>query len=128
MLKLFGLTGDDQWRMRAHHTILAFGDRLERQPDPYPYLLAALADLVAPARQIVIAGDPDSSETQALIQTVNAHYLPGTVIALATPDAEQVLPIVKGRVSADGEAAAYVCEEFSCKLPVHNSEALEALL
>jgi len=50
------------------------------------------------------------------------------VLALKEPDSENPLPLLEGRTMVDGQPAAYVCENFSCKLPVTDVEALRHLL
>ena len=34
------------------------------------------------------------------------------------------IPLLVGREGADGHAAAYVCEHFTCRLPVTDADAL----
>jgi uncharacterized protein YyaL (SSP411 family) len=59
---------------------------------------------------------------------VHRHFLPHTVLALKAPEQETVLPLLQGRTLVDGKAAAYVCENFACKLPVTDAAALAKLL
>ncbi|RIK34900.1 MAG: hypothetical protein DCC57_23900, partial [Chloroflexi bacterium] len=66
--------------------------------------------------------------TQALLGEVRRRYLPNTVLALKAPDAESMLPLLEGRGLVEGSPAAYVCENYACKLPVTTPEALAALL
>jgi uncharacterized protein len=38
------------------------------------------------------------------------------------------IPLLEGRTPVDGRAAAYVCEHFTCSLPVTSAEELTAAL
>ena len=73
-------------------------------------------------------GDPARPETQALYQEVRKRYLPNTVVAGKEPGTKSLLPILEGRDLVNGQAAAYVCENYACKLPVTNAAALGKLL
>ncbi|HRW49309.1 MAG TPA: hypothetical protein P5333_17455, partial [Caldilinea sp.] len=55
-------------------------------------------------------------------------FLPHAVLAFAAPGAESPLPLLQGRTLVDGQPAAYVCENYACKLPVTTEDALRDLL
>jgi uncharacterized protein YyaL (SSP411 family) len=59
---------------------------------------------------------------------VRGRYLPHTVVALARPGEESMLPLLQNRGLVDGKPAAYVCENYVCRLPVTDGEALARLL
>jgi uncharacterized protein YyaL (SSP411 family) len=44
------------------------------------------------------------------------------------PDGSEVPPLLHGRTGIDGQAAAYVCEHFTCQAPVTDARALAELL
>ncbi len=81
-----------------------------------------------PSQEIAIVGDPADAATQALLAEVRKRYLPTTVVALARPDEASMLPLLARRTLVDGKPAAYVCENYTCKLPVNTPEALAQLL
>jgi uncharacterized protein YyaL (SSP411 family) len=59
---------------------------------------------------------------------VHSKYLPHTVLALKRPGEESMLPLLQGRTLVDGRPAAYVCENYACRLPVTTPEELGRLL
>ena len=73
-------------------------------------------------------GDPVDPATQALLAEVRRRYLPHTVVALRRPGDENPLPLLEGRGLVNGKPAAYVCENFACKLPVTGVDELSKLL
>jgi uncharacterized protein YyaL (SSP411 family) len=84
-------------------------------------------------RQIVIAGDLSNPETQALLAAARAPYLGDALILHACHEAKAAGLGGKFASIADmkpikGKAAAYVCENFSCKAPVTDAKALDVLL
>ena len=66
---------------------------------------------------MALAGD-DVSE---LARVVRGGYYPHVVLAGGGGDA---VPLLAGRGPVDGRAAAYVCERFTCHLPVTEREEL----
>ena len=89
-------------------------------------MLVAYQFSLAGAKQIVIAGDKDAPDTQALIQTLQARFVPFKVALLS--DAAAMIPAVAPMGPVDGRAAAYVCQNYTCQLPVSEPEKLDKLL
>ena len=79
-------------------------------------MLTALDDLLSPSQEIAIVGPLGDARTQELLHETRRHYLPHTALALKEPDSENPLPLLEGRTVVDGLPAAYVCENFACKL------------
>jgi uncharacterized protein YyaL (SSP411 family) len=81
------------------------------------------------SREIAIVGDPDSADTQALLNVVREGYQPFQVVALGAPDAQPAaVPLLQDRGLVDGRATAYVCRSFSCRTPATDVDALRVLL
>lgn len=97
-----------------------------------PCMLCALDFHLGPVRQIAIVGAAEDPATRALLRVVRKRFLPASVIAQANPEdlptaAEQV-PLLRERTLQQGRPTAYVCESMACRLPVHDAQALQALL
>ena len=85
LARLATMTGRDELRAQAAATVAAFGASAQpaRLAQAMPLLLVALDTLSEEPKQIVIAGRPGQADTQALLRTVHAHFLPGEVLLLA---------------------------------------------
>jgi uncharacterized protein len=133
LLRLAQILDDSAMRERAEKTIRVFAKQLEQMPTALPQMLVALEASRATPRQIVIAGKPDSADTKALLREVRSHFLPNTIVLLADCGEGQKwlgekLGFIRAAAPVEGSAAACVCENYTCNLPLADPEKLRALL
>jgi uncharacterized protein len=128
LLRLAVFLDKPAYRREAARILVMMKDAMARQPTGFGRLLGVLDAFLAPSQEVAIAGDPADPATQALVAEVRRRYLPHTVVALARPGEESMLPLLQGRDLVKGQPAAYVCENYACKLPVTEPEALAKLL
>ncbi len=125
LLRLAVLTGEDSYRQRAAQVLPQLGPVLEKYPYGFARMLGALDFYLATPQEIALIGDPAVAQTRALLHAVYAPYLPNKIVALAvSPEAAPALPLLADRPMLDGKPTAYVCENFACKAPVTDPEAL----
>ena len=133
LLRLSQFRDDKRMVERARKTIDAFATTLSHFPSAMPQMLVALDFSLSKPRQVVIAGKKDTLETKALLKEVHRHFLPKTILFLADgSDGQKFLgeknEAIRAMSIVDGKAAAYVCENFTCKAPVTEPKALAELL
>ncbi len=125
LLRLERMTGRNDLGDAGRATLRAFGGHLRSQPFGVPLMLCALDYELSPPRQIIFAGRKDAPETPALLREIFRRFQPQRAVLFA--DA------VSGKHAADmraidGKTAAYVCENFTCQLPVTEAAKLAGLL
>ena len=130
---LANLTGDERYRNRAHSTIDAFTPLILKTPTALPQMLCNLMPSQETPRQIVIAGDLSQRDTQLLLRSVRKHFLGDTLILHACAEAKDAglgekFALISAMSALDGKAAAYVCENFTCRAPVTEPKELDELL
>jgi hypothetical protein len=106
-------------------------DAMAAQPGAFGRLLSALDFHLYPGQEIAIVGDPAAGDTRALMAEVRRRYLPNTTLALLAPGDETapaLIPLLQGRTLIGGCAAAYVCRNYTCNLPVTDPAALASQL
>jgi uncharacterized protein YyaL (SSP411 family) len=133
LLRLAQIRNDGAAYERAEKTIDAFAPQIGHFPSAMPQMLVALDLSLSEPRQIVIAGRRDSGGTRALIAEVHRHFVPNKVLLLAEGGEgqrylEEKLEALRGMKLIDAKAAAYVCENFTCKAPVTDPKALAEIL
>jgi len=133
LLRLAQITGRAEFRESAERLLAAFGSRLSAAPMAIPQLLVAYDFLLTEPRQIVIAGERGAADTEALIQTVHSRFVPNSILLLVDSEESREAmaagaPAVAAMAKVNGRAAAYVCQNYVCKLPVTEARDLAELL
>jgi uncharacterized protein len=121
LLRLAALTGEHEYERRAVSVLRLLHELAPRHPQAFGHLLQALDFHLSRTREVAIVGD----ETAALERVVRSRFRPHLVLAGRAPDG---VPLLQGREPVDGRPAAYVCENFACKMPVTEPGELERLL
>ena len=104
---------------------------MAQHPSAFGRLLSALDLFLAPPKEVAIVAPPGPNAADGLLRSVLAAYLPNCVLAFRSEDdttAADLVPLLAGRDTVGGSATAYVCERFTCKLPVTEPRALQAQL
>jgi hypothetical protein len=99
-----------------------------RHPTAFAGWLCELDFLLGPQLQLAIVGTPGSQTFQALAQVAYGRYAPRLVIAGGSPDEKAGPALLQGRALKSGAATAYLCQGFSCDLPVDEPQALDQQL
>ena len=125
LFRLYAMTDREQFREAGARTLVAFGPRLRTAPHATPRMICAAMNAMGASSQIVLAGDPLSANFQVLAAVARARFRLNRVLLHA--DGAR-LPKTKGMGPVDGQAAAYVCQNFTCQLPVTSVSGLADLL
>ena len=128
LLKLAVITGNEEYRVKAATPLRTLKDLMGRAPAGTGQWLAALDFYVSTPKEVVIIGPREDSKTAALLQTVNGNFHPNKVLVGAENEGEHGLPLLESRGMINGEPTAYVCENYTCQLPVTTTEALSVQL
>jgi uncharacterized protein YyaL (SSP411 family) len=133
LVRLAQMTNRDSFRLSASRALSAFASRLSVAPMAVPQLLAACEFVVGQPREIVLAGARDSAPMQALWRELHRHFLPNRVVLLVdSAEARAALtggiPSIASMQPGEGGAAAYVCRDFTCQLPVSEPAKFAELL
>lgn len=129
LLKLAGFTNDPRYVDVAHQVLTQVQPMMAQHPLGFGQWLQALSYALARPKEIAIVGELNAADTQALLGVVRSGYQPFQVVALGAPSAQPpAVPLLQDRGLLDGQAAAYVCHDFTCQAPVTEPEGLRAQL
>jgi uncharacterized protein YyaL (SSP411 family) len=116
LLRLARFTGSARYEDAALSLIKLLHTVAPEHPLAFGHLLRAIDFHLGPVREVALAGE----DVVSLARVVRGGYFPYVVLAGGSGD----IPLLRDRVPVDGKAAAYVCERFTCQLPVTTTEDL----
>ena len=126
LLQLAEYDHQPAWRERAEAAIAALQDGFARHPAAFGMWLQAADFLTGPVQQVAIIHPAGKDPGQGLADTLWNSYRPRLIAAQASlPLPENGPALLENRPTLDGRATAYVCQGFTCLLPVTSAEALE---
>ncbi|XP_033734441.1 spermatogenesis-associated protein 20-like [Pecten maximus] len=132
LLRLSNILQRTDYNDMAVKIFKVFHQRLTKIPIALPEMTAGLFWTSSTTKQIVLVGEPSSADMAALIGCVNSHFLPNKVILMVPTRGDSFLSrecqFVHSLPQIDGKATAYVCENYTCSLPVTNVDSLHAIL
>jgi uncharacterized protein len=123
LLRLSYLFDDDSARAQGEKTIHAFAGQIRRAPSSFSRMLVGVDWLRNAPKQIVIEGRTGAPDTLALLAELNSHFIPRKVVILADGGpgqkyfGDQLEFFRTIGSSSAGAARAYVCQNYSCRLP-----------
>jgi uncharacterized protein len=128
LLRLTALTGEPRYRAAAERAIATVGPLLARHPTAFAQWLSALELAHAGITEVAIIGDPEDPRTSELVRIASRGYTPFRVLAVTAAPTASAVSLLRLRFALHGRPTAFVCRDFSCRQPVHEPEALDALL
>jgi len=129
LTKVAEITGQEKYRRMAAQIVKLYPSGAESHALSFSFFLSALDFFIGPTIQLVIVGDPDRPDTQALLGAVQARYLPDTTVLFKPtnepdPAITRIAPFTSAYGPLNGKAAAYVCRDRTCQLPTGDIEIM----
>ena len=129
LLHLAGLAVEPRYLDLAQAMLGPMQPLLAQHPLGFGQWLIALDYALSHPREIAIVGDPEATDTRAMLAVSTTGYKPHQIVALGSPAADlPVVPLLWNREQIEGRATAYVCTDFTCRPPVTNPMALRELI
>ncbi len=132
-LRLGSLTGDARWGERAAAVLNAMASAMERFPSAFGALLSSAALLGVGQVELALLVPDGQSAHWPLLRRARSRLRPQLVVGVGRVDSGAEVagvgpPLVLSRSLLRGEPTAYVCRNFSCRLPVNGEDQLEVAL
>jgi len=117
LLRLARIYGGDELESRAVGVFRLLVNGLRRAPSSFGWALCALDLHFAPPRELAIFGEPHDEVARAVLEP----WQPNAVVAFGPAGG---VPLLEGKERVGGKPTVYVCENFACRAPVTEPEAL----
>ncbi len=111
LLKLSRIYGDDELETKAVTVLKHELGGMQNAPTSFGWGLVATDFYLSKRREIAIAGGPDTELARAAL----SRFEPHAVIAFGPSDD---VPLLAGKTEIEGKPAVYVCERFTCRVPI----------
>jgi uncharacterized protein len=129
LLRLGNMLNRSEYIDIARKSIATLGTVIDKAPMAVAQLLAAVEFGVVKPMQIIITGDKDSDTFGEMVKELRSHYIPNKVVMhIDGGDAQEYFSrhndFIRSLKIDRNQTSVYVCENFTCKLPVTAPEAL----
>jgi len=133
LLRLARVTGNTDYEIRAANIFKAFSKNIQPMPSSHTHLMMAVDFSVGPATEVVVVGDSKAKSTQRMLKTLQAEYLPNTVVVFKPTEIElpgivNFAKYTEKQKSVNGETTAFVCRNHLCNPPTTDIKSMEKLL
>ena len=131
LIRIARMTEDPELESKAVKMESIFSENIKRAPTGHTQFISAVDFKVGPSFEVIIVGNPESTDTLKMLNTLNKHYIPNMVVILKDPDnpvVDQIAESLKFKESIDGMATAYICAAGSCKIPTTDVDKMLKLL
>ncbi len=118
LLHLSALTGEARYEQAALRPLGAMQEVAARHPSAFAGWLCALDWALGPVLQLAIVGEPTDPGFVALATPARSRYFPRLVVAGGPPGAPGHPALLHDRPMIGGRPTAYLCQGFTCQLPV----------
>ncbi len=124
VLQLATYQGEAEWRNLVEQMFVNIQSAASQYPTAFSYWLCAADAFSQSFQEVAILGDTQLPQTSALVRQLWSRYRPYTLAAIsAYPPASNSPALLQDRSLLNDKPTAYVCQNFTCKLPV--TDALE---
>jgi len=134
LLRMGRLTLNREWEKKAERLFKTFGQELSSGPSAYAQSLTALDFAIGPSREIVLAGQKDDAQTQAMLESLYSQFIPNKVVIFRPASDEEasdiisLIPFVKEQRALEDKTTAYVCKNYNCEFPTNDIGKFQQLL
>jgi len=132
LLRLGRILANSEYEEYAEVIGNTFASEVKTYAGGYTLLMSALDFAIGPSFEVVIAGDPEAEDTQAMFAALDGNYSPNKVVLLRELGEDdpiiELADYTKYYEPLNDKATAYVCLNYFCQDPTNDPEHMLTLL
>lgn len=129
LTRLAVITGEEKYSEPAEKTFLVALPMIAQAPAAFPNLLLAMNLQHYGADEIVLDAGTNTDFLSDCLQIIGKHFIPNRQIIYAGESERQAgLPVVEGRMLAQGDCSVWICSNRNCSTPLNTTAALQAAM
>jgi len=129
LLRLSEMIERDDFREKAQATMHFFGRILSETGAQLPQMFLALSFFKKKSKHVILTGQLNSAEMQALRKAIYSVYEPAKVLLHATEQTAHLMSFLRTLPLGSQQPTAYICIDYACQLPTSEpAKAKEILL
>ncbi len=128
LLKLYNFTFEQGYLDKAKKILAASGVLMAQVPNAFGQMLIALDFYLDRSKEIAVVGSAKSLKQDGILKMLQSQFIPNKTLAYSQPNAKTTLPILEGKVTAEGKTTVYVCENNICKFPTGDMDKIKELV
>jgi uncharacterized protein YyaL (SSP411 family) len=133
LLYLGRLTGKTEFEERGERVIQSSLTAAATHPEVVTHLLSVLDFFLGPGRELVIEGPEDEPLVREMLHIAQRQFYP-SLVTVFCPAGEkrkalaQLIPFLQTLPAGDGQARAFLCEQFACQAAITDADELRQAL
>jgi len=129
LVKLAAYTNEAIYRELAEESLNQITEISLRYPLGFANWLSAAENALGRLKQVAVLGEPGDESFKAMLKAISTEYRPSVVLAASSSPINLNAPaLLQGREIINGNATAFVCEGFVCKLPTTDVDLMKEQL
>jgi len=132
LLRLAQMTDRHDLRESAERTLAAFASRISSMPSGVPQMLVAYEFSLSKPKQVILVGAPSTANAQEMLRVLHERFMPDRIVLFVDESSRKALagylPVIETMSAVHDKTTAYVCENYTCKLPTADAGKFAELL
>ncbi len=132
LLRLSHIVDWPSFYQKVQELIACFSARMDKAPHVMPQMLFGFLYMLNNPKQVIVAGEPDESDTQVMLREIRHIYNPFKTVVLADETNKKTLGdklgILSNIVKINDQGTVYICENNACRAPVTDVSEVRAIL
>ncbi|MBS4534897.1 thioredoxin domain-containing protein [Clostridium sp. D2Q-14] len=130
MLRIDRMAEREEYTEKFRNMVKNFSGEIKNNPFSHSFFLIAYMYYMKSGKSIVISVDEKDRLYKSIIKEINDRYLPFISIVVNDGDLrlQKIVSDIKEKKLIDNKTTVYICENFTCSMPINELEQFKEQL